>query len=136
MSEVGGMVRPRRVENDIAKIRAKLNEIGDPCSVAQGVPMGIDDMGLVRDVAIDDDGNVTIDLRLTSPTCHIVGYFGEEAKRRVLELRGVRSVTVQVDHGLDWMPQMMSEEARERRRKAFLARGAPNAAAARGQLQP
>jgi metal-sulfur cluster biosynthetic enzyme len=138
MSGTGGLVPARRVEQSVQEIRAQLNEIGDPCSVAQGVPMGLDDMGLVRDVAIDDDGNVAIDLRLTSPSCHIVGYFGEEAKRRVLALPGVRSVSVEVDLGLDWTPQMMSEDAKQRRREAFMARGAPNAAAAagaRGRLQ-
>jgi len=119
----------RAMDGAIARIRAQLNTIGDPCSVAQGVPMGLDDMGLVRDVLIDGDGNVGIDLRLTSPSCHIVGYFDVEARRRVLELAGVKSVTVRVDQGLDWTPQMMSARAQERRRKVLEARGAPNSAA-------
>jgi metal-sulfur cluster biosynthetic enzyme len=131
--ELGELTTNRGRSETIAEIRAQLNTIGDPCSVAQGVPMGLDDMGLVRDVTLDDEGNVEIGLRLTSPSCHIVGYFDVEAKRRVLELPGVRSVTVQVDHGLDWTPQMMSEGAKVRRRKAMEARGAPNASA-RGKM--
>jgi metal-sulfur cluster biosynthetic enzyme len=128
MNEVQAL-RTGGQQNAIAQIRAKLNTIGDPCSVAQGVPMGIDDMGLVRDVQMDEVGNVAIELRLTSPSCHIVGYFDVEAKRRVLGLPGVRSVTVEVDLGLDWRPEMMSEDAKARRRRALEARGAPNSSA-------
>jgi metal-sulfur cluster biosynthetic enzyme len=127
--ELGELTRTPGKDDALAEIRAQLNTIGDPCSVAQGVPMGLDDMGLVRDVKLDSEGNVEISLRLTSPSCHIVGYFDVEAKRRVLGLPGVRSVTVRVDHGLDWTPQMMSEDAKARRRKALEARGVPNASA-------
>jgi len=107
----------------IAEIRRQLDTIGDPCSVAHGTPMGLDEMGLVEDVRLDHDGNVVIDLRLTSPTCMMVGYFNVEAKRRLQEIPGVRTVEVRADHGLDWTPDMMSDAAKERRRAALRARG-------------
>jgi len=107
----------------INAIRRRLNSIGDPCSVANGVPMGVDDMGLVRGVELDDGGHAVIDLRLTSPTCHMVGYFHVEAERRALEVEGVRSVEVRHDLGLDWSPEHMSDDAKRRRRVALRARG-------------
>jgi metal-sulfur cluster biosynthetic enzyme len=109
----------------VADVRRRLDAIGDPCSVAQGTPMGLDEMGLVRDVRVDADGNVAIDLRLTSPTCVMVGYFRAEAERLVGELPGVRSVQVHWDQGLDWTPADMSRDAQRRRRATLRARGVP-----------
>jgi metal-sulfur cluster biosynthetic enzyme len=106
-------------------IRSRLNLIGDPCSVANGVPMGIDEMGLVDSVDVDRGGNAIIHLRLTSPTCHMIGYFDVEARRLALEVAGVRSVQVHSDMGLDWTPDMMSDDAKRRRRVALRARGIP-----------
>jgi metal-sulfur cluster biosynthetic enzyme len=109
----------------IGEIRRRLNLIGDPCSVAHGVPMGLDDMGLVEAVRIDGEGAVEIRLRLTSPTCMMVGYFRVEAEKQIGSIPGVRSVDVRADHGLDWTPDMMSDAAKTRRRAALLARGIP-----------
>jgi metal-sulfur cluster biosynthetic enzyme len=107
----------------VAEIHRQLNSIGDPCSVAHGVPMGLDDMGLVQDVQVDPDGNVDIRLRLTSPTCVMVSYFKVQAEDLIAALPAVRSVRVTTDLGLDWTPDMMSEAAKQRRRAALMARG-------------
>jgi metal-sulfur cluster biosynthetic enzyme len=112
-------------EATIAEIRRRLDLIGDPCSVASGVGMGLDEMGLVEDVELGDDGDVVIRLRLTSPTCMMIGYFKVEAQRRVGDVAGVRAVEVLADRGLDWHPDMMSEAAKRRRRDALHARGIP-----------
>ena len=107
------------------EIRRALDSIGDPCSVGSGVPMGIEEMGLVQAVEVDPDGNVVIRLRLTSPTCHMVSYFKVEAEERAQRVPGVRSVRALSDTGLDWSPQMISPAAQERRRAALRARGIP-----------
>ncbi len=99
-----------------AVVLACLNTIGDPCSAAHGQGMGIVDMGLIERLAIDPTGQVEIRLRLTSPCCGMVGYFIEEAKTRVGAIAGVAGVAVEADHGLDWSPTMMSEDAQRRRR--------------------
>jgi metal-sulfur cluster biosynthetic enzyme len=109
----------------VAEIRRELDTIGDPCSVAHGTPMGLDEMGLVEAVHLDADGNVQIHLRLTSPTCMMVGYFGVEARSRIGQLPGVRSVEVTADLGLDWTPDQMSDAARTRRRELLRSRGIP-----------
>jgi metal-sulfur cluster biosynthetic enzyme len=105
------------------EIRSRINLIGDPCSVAHGTPTGLDDMGLVERVDIDPDGDVTVHLRLTSPSCYQIGYFANEIKKLVGEVSGVRSVEVQCDMGLDWSPSMMSDDARARRRETLAAKG-------------
>jgi metal-sulfur cluster biosynthetic enzyme len=106
-----------------ADIRRALDSIGDPCSVGSGVPMGIEEMGLVEAVEVDPDGNVVIKLRLTSPTCHMVSYFKVEAEERARQVTGVRSVRAVSDTGLDWSPEMMSAAAKQRRRESLRARG-------------
>ncbi|MBS1678846.1 MAG: DUF59 domain-containing protein [Actinobacteria bacterium] len=109
-----------------SRVRRLLDTIGDPCSVAQGVPMGLGEMGLLERVEADADGNVEIDLRLTSPSCMMLGYFKVEAERLAHTVDGVRNVTIRSDTGLDWRPEMMSRAAQRRRRAALLARGGPD----------
>jgi metal-sulfur cluster biosynthetic enzyme len=104
-------------------IRDTINSIGDPCSVANGTPMGLTDMGLVEDIDVRVDGDVHVSLRLTSPSCYQLGYFANEITRLVGELPGIRSVDVTADAGLDWTPSMMSEDAKRRRRESLRARG-------------
>lgn len=104
---------PAALERDVRRV---LDEIKDPCSVAQSVPMGLDEMGLVGAVEIDAQGHVTIALRLSSPVCEMVGYMRTEATARVRELPGVASVSVRQDSGLDWTPDLIAPAAQARRR--------------------
>ena len=108
-----------------AAIREILDTIGDPCSVSVGVPMGLHEMGLVEDIDIDDKGAVVLRMRLTSPLCHMIGYFNVEIEDRLLALEGVRTVEITTDRGLDWTADHMTEAARERRRLSLLAKGFP-----------
>jgi metal-sulfur cluster biosynthetic enzyme len=104
-------------------IRVELNTIGDPCSVAVGSPMGVEEMGLIESVDIDDDGAVAIRMRLTSPTCHMIGYFSVEMRDRLLAVPGVTAVTVTSDAGLDWTADMMSDAAKLRRAESLRRKG-------------
>ena len=117
------MIATAARERLAAAVRRELDTIGDPCSVAAGAPMGLESMGLIASVDVDADGHVAIDLRLTSPCCLNVGYFDVEIRKAVEALDGARSVEVRRDVGLDWRPDMMSADARARRRAALLARG-------------
>ena len=116
-----------------ALIRGVLDGIKDPCSLAAGVPLGLDEMGLIDSIAIAADGAVTLRLRLTSPFCHMIGYFKTEATRLVSALPGVTAVTLEADNGLDWSPSRISP-AGQARREVHLERmrnaGPPHAAAA------
>lgn len=97
------------------QIGEAMNTIKDPCSLAAGTPLGLDEMGLVKDVAISPDGKVTISLRLTSPFCHMIGFFKSEAVRLVAALPGVSEVELVADNGLDWSPSLISPAAAQRR---------------------
>ncbi len=98
-----------------ALIIAELDQIKDPCSLAAGTPFGLAEMGLVDEVLVSDEGAVTVKLRLTSPFCHMIGFFKLEASRRIEALPGVRSVELLADQGLDWSPSRISAAALAKR---------------------
>lgn len=97
-------------------IRNRLDDVVDPCSEARGTDISIVEMGLLKSVEIDD-GTVHIELRITSPSCMMVGYFIEQAEERVGTLPGVEEVTLKTDAGLSWREEMISKEAMKRRRQ-------------------
>jgi metal-sulfur cluster biosynthetic enzyme len=102
------------IERDARRV---LDEVKDPCSIATSVPMGLVEMGIVKAVHVDGAGRVEIELRLTSPVCEMVGYMKSEALAKVGSLPGVTSVSVRHDSGLDWTPDLIAPEARERRNR-------------------
>jgi metal-sulfur cluster biosynthetic enzyme len=97
-------------------VRARLDEVIDPCSASRGTEFSIVEMGLVESVEIDR-GDVSVALRLTGPGCMQVPYFVEQVTERVSDLDGAADVTVTTDAGLEWTPEMMSAEARRTRRE-------------------
>ena len=102
-------------------IRSCLRQIKDPCSVATGHPLDIEEMGLVRSVEVDGDGaRAVVDLRLTSPTCMLVGFFVTEIQKLVAEaLPQIAEVEVRFDQGLEWTPDLMSEQVKSARAERF-----------------
>jgi len=95
-------------------VRDKLRDIVDPCSAANGSKLDIVEMGLVESVEVTD-GDVRVEMRLTTPACHMVPYFIDEIEEGVGPLPGVESVEVETDDGMDWTTDMMSENAKEKR---------------------
>ncbi|MFD1599284.1 metal-sulfur cluster assembly factor [Halobellus rarus] len=101
-----------------ARVYERLREIVDPCSAATGSNLNIVEMGLVKSVEVED-GHVDVEMRLTSPMCHMVPYFIEEVEGEVGDLDGVESVELETDHGFEWSEELMSEAA-QRKRQALL----------------
>lgn len=97
-------------------VRRVLDEIHDPCSVAAGVPMGLDEMGIVKAVEVSADGRVGVTFRLTSPFCEMVAFMRQETIAKVSRMPGVRAVEVDHDSGLDWDHDRIAPAAQARRR--------------------
>jgi metal-sulfur cluster biosynthetic enzyme len=91
-----------------ARIRARLNEIVDPCSEAAGNPIGLVDMGLIRNLEVVDaaDGRVAVsaDVRVTDPHCMMGAVFIGEVRKRLDALPGVASHEVKLSREFDWTP--------------------------------
>jgi metal-sulfur cluster biosynthetic enzyme len=107
------------------RIRDCLHQIKDPCSVATGYPLHLEEMGLIKSVEVDPEaGRAVVDLRLTSPTCVMVGYFVTAIQKLVSEaIPEIDEVKVLFDRGFDWTPDMMSEEVRRARAARFRPQG-------------
>lgn len=100
------------------KVEETLREIVDPCAAATGSELNIVEMGLVKSIAVQN-GDVTIDMRITTPACHMIAFFHEKIDDRVGGIPDVDSVQVEMDNGFEWTEDFMSEEATERRQQVL-----------------
>ncbi|KUN74976.1 metal-sulfur cluster assembly factor [Streptomyces griseoruber] len=105
-----------RVTED--RVREVLNTIVDPCSITAGVPAGMDDMGLISDIRVGDDGaggqRIGVTFGLTDATCMLLGSFANEARERLAGLPGVTAVDVTLDHDMEWTPDMLAPDYQRR----------------------
>ncbi|QBR03655.1 metal-sulfur cluster assembly factor [Paraburkholderia pallida] len=94
------------------EIRAALNCVIDPCSVAAGCAAGLDDMGLVRKVSLretEDGTHVEVVIAVTEYGCLMGAPFATEAYKALSVLPGITNVEVLLDSHFDWDPEDMSE---------------------------
>jgi FeS assembly SUF system protein len=76
------------------------------------IPVNIYDMGLIYDIAIDEDGGVSIKMTLTAPGCPAAVYLPLEVEHRVRAVPGVSGVRLEIVWDPPWTPDRMSEAAR------------------------
>lgn len=113
------------------RIEMTLNAIIDPCSEAAGAPVGLVDMGLVRDVelTVTDDGVAAhVVIGVTEIGCIMAAPFLHDAQRRLDELEDLATVEVVQDQAFDWVPEDMAPAYREHlahRRSWLLPRAVP-----------
>ena len=112
-----------------AEIRAALDGVLDPCSVAAGAPAGLAEMGLIRALELSDgeDGaSIRVRIGVTEPGCLMGASFAAQARARLELLDGVAHVEIELDHANDWMPsdidpgyQQRLDAVRSARREAL-----------------
>jgi FeS assembly SUF system protein len=76
------------------------------------IPVNIYELGLVYEVAAEEDGAVVIRMTLTSPMCPVAESLPPEIEEKVRALPGVTRASVEVVWEPPWNPGMMSEAAR------------------------
>jgi len=89
------------------KIIGVLKTIYDP-----EIPVNIFELGLIYEIAIDDDENVNIKMTLTSPACPVAESLPPEVQAKVTELDEVRSAKVDIVWSPPWDKDMMSDAAK------------------------
>ncbi len=72
--------------------------------------MSIVELGLVYDVDLDGDGEVTVDMTLTSPACPVGPLLQGMIYHRVSEIPGVEGVEVNLVWSPPWDPREMASE--------------------------
>jgi metal-sulfur cluster biosynthetic enzyme len=97
-------------------VRTALDMVVDPCSEVAGVPAGLLEMGLVRDLVVeacDSGATVRVTIGVTEPTCLMGPALASGARERVAAVPGVTSVDVELCDD-DWMPSDMAPAYRAR----------------------
>ena len=99
------------MENEIVVLENKvvdmLKTIYDP-----EIPVDIFELGLIYEVQIDEDKNVSIDMTLTSPNCPVAESLPKEVEDKVSSIEGITKATVNIVFDPPWDKDMMSEEAK------------------------
>ena len=91
-------------------VRKALRQVKDP-----ELGLNIIDIGLVYDVLISPENDVTVRMTLTSPGCPSGPEIMQDAKLMVEELEGVKSATVELVWEPYWTPDKMDPRV-----KAFM----------------
>lgn len=97
------------IEKEI--IKAQVVEVIRTCYDPE-IPVNIYELGLIYGVDVDDEGNVTVRMTLTTPHCPAAQSLPPEVKERVSRVEGVKDVRVEVVWDPPWNPSMMSEAAK------------------------
>ncbi|MDG0973429.1 MAG: SUF system Fe-S cluster assembly protein [Crocinitomicaceae bacterium] len=92
------------LENTIIDV---LKTIYDP-----EIPVDVYELGLIYEVKIDGEGNVEIEMTLTSPNCPVAESMPKEVEDKVGAVDGVTSSKVNIVFDPPWDKDMMSEEAK------------------------
>jgi metal-sulfur cluster biosynthetic enzyme len=95
------------------RVRDALQQVYDPCSQSWQRPMSVIDLGLVRAVEISEEGRATVRISLTAPFCMAVPTIMQAVEQRVGAVEGVTGVSVEIDGGTLWSPDLMTEAGRE-----------------------
>lgn len=84
-----------------------LREVYDP-----ELPVNIYDLGLIYKVDVDDDGNVKVDMTLTTPGCPVAQTFPGTVENAVGKVDGVKSACVELVWEPAWTKDRISEAAK------------------------
>ncbi len=81
------------------------------CIYDPEIPLNIYDLGLIYDIAIDDEAVVDVTMTLTAPGCPVADVIVREVADRVGLVPGVKHSHVQLSWDPPWTKDRMSEEA-------------------------
>jgi FeS assembly SUF system protein len=89
------------------KIIAGLRTVFDP-----EIPVNIYDLGLIYDIAVNEEQEVHIQMTLTSPGCPVAQTFPGTVEQAVNHVEGVNDCTVELVWDPPWTQERMTEAAR------------------------
>ena len=76
------------------------------------IPVNIYDLGLIYEVKVGTDGNVAVQMTLTSPHCPAVQSLPAEVESKVKAVQGVTDAKIDLVWDPPWDQNKMSEAAR------------------------
>jgi len=109
-----GSIRPGVSAPDSAAVAQALSRVMDP-----ELDLSIVDMGLVESLAVDTAGNVRALMILTTPECPFAVQLARQAVKELKTVPGIRRIEVRLDPGIEWQPDRLTEQGRQRFREVF-----------------
>jgi FeS assembly SUF system protein len=88
------------------KVVGVLKSIYDP-----EIPVDVYELGLIYDIAFDEERNAKILMTLTSPNCPVAESLPQEIQDKIGAIEGIASAKVEITFEPTWNKDMMSEEA-------------------------
>lgn len=76
------------------------------------IPVDIFELGLIYDIDIGAENDVSIKMTLTSPACPVAGSMPKQVEDKVASLAGVKSAKAELVWEPPWSQERMSEAAR------------------------
>jgi FeS assembly SUF system protein len=75
------------------------------------IPVDIWELGLIYELSIDKENNLTMLMTLTSPSCPVAETMPPETEQKLSKIEGVKSAKVTLTFEPAWNKEMMSEVA-------------------------
>lgn len=76
------------------------------------IPVNVYDLGLIYRIDAQPDGQVSIDMTMTAPSCPMADFILEDVRMKVESVEGVAALTLNLVFEPAWDREMMSEEAK------------------------
>lgn len=76
------------------------------------IPINIYDLGMIYDVDVDENNNVTIEMTFTSPACPLSDFILSDVQMKIESIPEVNQVEINLTFDPPWDQSMMSDEAR------------------------
>ncbi|MCC7493766.1 MAG: DUF59 domain-containing protein [Fimbriimonadaceae bacterium] len=77
------------------------------------IPINVVDLGLVYGVAVDEAGEVLVDLTLTSIGCPMAGELVAQVSEAAKAVEGVAGVQVNLVWSPPWSPQLATDDGKQ-----------------------
>jgi metal-sulfur cluster biosynthetic enzyme len=107
-ASVGGMVDPDTLRSQCLEA---LKVVRDP-----EIPVNIVDLGLVYDLQVSPEGDVAIDMTLTSMGCPVQDMIQADTELACMKVEGVRKVEVTFVWSPPWGMDKMSDDGKKQMR--------------------
>ncbi len=80
------------------------------------IPINIVDLGLIYELTVKDEGEVDIEMTLTSMGCPVQDMIQADAELACMRVEGVKKVNVEFVWSPPWTPAKMSDDGKKQMR--------------------
>jgi FeS assembly SUF system protein len=75
------------------------------------IPVDIWELGLIYEITLDLENNLTVMMTLTSPSCPVAETLPPEVEQKLRDIEGIKSAKINLTFEPPWDKEMMSEVA-------------------------